>query len=47
MCFLWLLMWKMEVLGVINEAMNYETHTFLEFWDFHSKSMDEAWDLHE
>ena len=27
--------------------MNYETHTLLEYWSFHSKSVDEAWAMLE
>ena len=38
---------KWEILGVVNEGVNYETYILLECWDFHSKNVDKSWDIHE
>ena len=42
MCSLWLFIWKMKILGVINEGMDFEVRTLLEYWSSHFKSMDGA-----
>ena len=36
---------KWKILGVVNAGMDYETRTLLEYWSFHSKGMNEAWDI--
>jgi len=38
---------KWEVLSIIDEGVNNETRILLKFWDFHGKSVDEAWNLLE
>jgi len=32
---------------VVNEGVNHETHTILEYWSFRSKSVNEDWDMLE
>ena len=38
---------KWEILGIIDKGVNNETQILLQFWDFHGKSVDEAWCLLE
>jgi len=38
---------KWKILGIIDECVNNETRILLQFWDFHGKSVDEAWFLLE
>jgi len=38
---------KWEILVIINEGVNNVTRILLQYWDFHGKSIDEAWNLHE
>ena len=36
---------KQEILGIIDEGVNDETRILLQYWDFHCKSVNEAWCL--
>ena len=38
---------KWKILGIVDEGVNSETRILLQFWDFHCKSVDEAWNLLE
>ena len=38
---------KWKILCIIHEGVNNETWILLQFWDFHGKSVDEAWCLLE
>ena len=38
---------KLETLDVVNEGVNNETQTLLEYWGFHGKNIDDAWYLLE
>jgi len=38
---------KWKILGIIDEGVNNETRILLQYWDFHGKSVDEAWSLLE
>jgi len=38
---------KWEILGIIDEGVNNETRILVEYWDFHGKTIDEAWSLLE
>ena len=34
-----------EILGIIDEGVNSKIRILLEYWDFHARSVDEAWSL--
>ena len=38
---------KWKILGTVHIGVNYENDTLLEYLDFRSKSVDEAWDIRE
>jgi len=38
---------KWKILGIIDEVVNSEIRILLQFWDFHGKSVGEAWCLLE
>ena len=38
---------KWKILGIIDEGVNNETQILLQFWDFHGRTVDEAWSLLE
>ena len=40
-------MGKWEIVGIIDEGVNNETRILLQFWNFHSQNIDEAWNLLE
>ena len=38
---------KWEILGIVDEGVNNEARILLQFWDFHKKNVNEAWNLLE